>query len=799
MIEENENTSAGADFNEYFKDQLISYLRHWKWFLLSAIIFIILAFIQLNFTRAEYRGATTVLLQSDDDTDDSKLSVFQDLGFVSNSRDRIDDEMEILQSRNLIDEVIRSLNLNIQFYTNKNKISNFFDNTFSTSTNFFEKERYLDPPISINFFVSDSAIQKMNTELLISIISPTAYTYTDEFGTFKGAFGEKVKSKVLGDLIITPNFTGNAMVGEIVLVQFVPVRALVGAYLNRLAIEARSDFSNIVDIRFSGSDRKKVEDFLNQLIIKYNDRSVREKELLSASTSDFVNKRLEIIETELTDIDLSAEKFKTRYRLSDVASEAGLNLQGAQEVERQIVQANAELEKIKYLQDYVSTKSDNELIPVNLDIADNNVSTSFQQYNDLMMQKKRLLENSTEKNPIVVNINDQLKTLKNNINQGLGSLQSSQQISIDALNKQDARINSRLYSAPKQERQYKTITRQQQIKEALFLYLLQKREETAITLGVAEPNAKIIDKPESSAGIISPKKKIVYMAALLIGLLIPFVILYILDFLDTKIKSKEEVQKLLPIPILGDIPKYEGTKNFLIAKNDHSSVAEAFRILRTNLGFLLTDTTTKGKTIFVTSTIAGEGKSFVSTNLATSLAYASKKTLLIGMDIRAPKIKPYLGIKGNKGVTNFIIDKNLTVEDVIINVPKVEGNLDLISSGDIPPNPAELLMNSRVKELFDSVREKYDYIIVDTAASSIITDTMLIRNHADAFVYVIRTNHLDKKQLSYLKSVYKENRYPNLAILVNGVDQKKGYGYGYGYGPESDQAKKKAWWKLGTS
>lgn len=790
MFEETDNFKS--QFN--LRDQIEKYLGHWKWFLLSIIIIVLLVYLKLNFVRPQYIASSAVLIKNENANNDSKLSVFQDLGIMSNSRNQIEDEIEMLKSKNLMYEIIESLKLNIQFFTDKNKISDFFDENLSTKTNFFENERYLNPPLIINFFSSDSIINESFSEFTISVISSTSYRYTDEEKTFKSTFGEKFKIKNIGEIIITPNFSSNDnIIGKDIFVRILPISSLASSYSSRISIEPRSDFSNIVDISITDSHRKKAENFLKKLIDKYNERSVNQKEQLTKSTSDFVTNRLEQIEIELSDIDLSAESFKTRNRISDAVSEAGINLQSNQEIERQIVEANTELQKIEFVKDYVSSSESNELFQFNFDIADSDISNLTRQYNDLMLEKQRMLKTSTDKNPVVVNIDDQLKDLKESISKGLMNLQSSQRISIDALEKQDRRINSRLYSAPRQERQLRTIQRQQQIKEALFLYLLEKREEIAITLGVAEPNLEVIDKPIGYSSPVSPNKKVYYLASIFIALLLPFSILYVKDFLDTKIKTREEVEKLLNIPILGDIPKLE-SKNFLISDNDHSSMAEAFRILRTNLSFILTDSSEMGKTIFITSTIAHEGKSLVSSNLAASLALAGKKTLLIGMDIRAPRIKEYLTIRGKIGVTNYIVDPQLTLKDITNLVPNIE-KLHLISSGDIAPNPAELLMNPRVKQLFKEIKNNYEYIIVDTAASSIVTDTMLLREYADAFIYVIRVNYLDKRQLNFVRSVYKEKRLQNLALLVNGVDPKKSYGYGYGYGFEHQKSKAK-WWRF---
>ena len=788
---EGENSES---ININIKDTIIQYLRHWKWFALSLVLSIIFAFYKLNFERPKYRATTTIKIKDEDNEGNSTLSVFQDLGVVSGSNDKIEDEVEILKSKGIVAEVIKSLGLNVRYYTNKNYLSNFLDDKLGLNTEYYETENYADPPLKINFLMSDSTAYRINYSFIITVNSLNSFSVTDIDKTFlqKHDFGEKINIG-FGDIIIVPatDLKERNLIGSNILIQINSVPRLARALSRSISIEPKSERSSILDVSIVDGVRRRSRDFLNELIKKYNERSIFLKEELSKSTSDFVNQRLEIISNELSDVDIRTETLKTRYAGTDT----GLNMQSGQDLENQIVGANTKLQLIESLKSYVSEKDPNEPIPQNLGIEDNNVQSASAQYNNLIIEKQRLLKNSTEKNPIIVNINDQLAALENNIKRGLDNLSSTQQISIDALNKQDAIINSRLYSAPKQERQIRNVQRQQGIKEALYLYLLQKREETAITLGVVDPNAMVIESAESVGSAISPKKKVFYLVHIFLGLVIPFVIIFLRDFLNTTIKSREEVEKILNIPILGDIPKLESKKRFLINKEDHSSTAEAFRILRTNLNFLLTNSNAKGKTIFVTSTIAHEGKSFVASNLAASLGYAGKKTLILGMDVRAPTIKSYLGIRGSLGVTNYIIDNDLSLKDIVVSVPKVE-NLDLVSSGDIAPNPAELLMSTRVKELFDEVKERYDYIIVDTAASSIITDTTIIKNYADAFIYVIRVNFLDKRLLSYVKSLYKEKRFPNLALLVNGIDSKKGYGYGYGYGASFEKSKKKAWWKF---
>lgn len=783
------------------RDIIDKYVVHWKWFAITIVTSIIVMYFQLNFTHPQYQAISAIQINSDKGGSNSNLSIFQDLGIASNTKDKVDDEIEILKSKSLINEVVKSLNLNISFFTDKNYMSKFLDDNLLFNTEFYEKERYLDPPLKINFFISDSALYHTKADFIINVKSDTEYVFRDLKNSIERnhAFGEKITTS-FGGIIITPNtdLKQEKLIGEKIYVNIQSIEDLVNAYVKTVIIEPKGEFSNIVTLKNSEGVKEKAEDFLNELVKKYNDRAIRIKEEITKSTSDFVNERLEILSNELSLVDLTAESIKTRFRMSDEGSDTGIKMQSGQVVENQIVQANTELEKINYIKDFVATKDDTELIPVNIGVADNNISTTMQQYNQLLMQKKRLLENSTEKNPIVVNINEQLKDLRNNIDQGLNNVASSQRISLDALNKQGARINSRLYSVPKQERQYRDVQRQQQIKETLYLYLLQKREETAITLGVEDPNAKILDKAESLPNRISPKKGINYGLAGIIGLLIPICFIYVYDLLDSKIHTKQEVEKALNVPIIGDIPKLDTKDRYLIKKEDYSSIAEAFRILRTNLSFIIPNTgSKKAKVIFITSTIAHEGKSLVSSNLASVLTHAGKRTLILGMDIRAPKIKSYLGVRGKKGVTNFIVNNDISVEDIILKAPNSE-ILDIISSGDIAPNPAELLMSPRVTELFEYAKDNYEYVIVDTAAYSMVTDTLLISHFADAFIYVIRANFLDKRALSYIDTIYKEKKLPNMCLLINGIDFKKSYGYGYGYGYGNKFEKSRSsWYKFG--
>jgi len=385
-----------------------------------------------------------------------------------------------------------------------------------------------------------------------------------------------------------------------------------------------------------------------------------------------------------------------------------------------------------------------------------------------------------------VNIDSQLSVLKSNLHNSLNTLKSSIQIQANSLNRQSGRINSKIASVPKNERLYKNIIREQETKNVLYLFLLQKREESEISKSVTVENARVIDSAYSSGKPVSPKKILTYLASIILGLFFPFAIIFVKNMLDTKVHDENDI-KNLRIPYLGDIPLTDSKKNLFISENDNSNIAESFRYVRTNINFML-DSKKMGKTVFVTSTQSHEGKTFTSINLASSLAISGRKTVLVAMDLRAPRISKYLDMEDMLGVTNFIKSKNLSVNDIIDHVTKFD-NLDIINSGDIPPNPVELLMSNRVNKIFEYLKENYEYIIVDTAPVGMVTDTIQISKYSDLTIYVVKSNYLDKRLLHIPEKLHKENKLPNMAILINGTDHSKGaygYGYGYGYGNKKD-------------
>jgi capsular exopolysaccharide synthesis family protein len=702
----------------------------------------------------------------------------------SNSFSKVADEIEVIKSRSIATQVADDLNLNIQYFV-LGQVK---------TQEIFEKK-----PVNINFLFPDSIVKTIDTSFFIKIVSKTHFELSNindkhilEFNhndSKRYAFGDKIPSRY-GELIITPNI-GNygSEPNSYVQIKLTPLYNIVEGYQSKIKIE--NDLkSNVLRLSLIETSPQKAITVLNKFIEKYNDDVVNDKELIVKATSDFITSRLNIVSNELENVDFTAEKLQKDNRLTALQAQSSIYLQSERENESKIISTANQLQLIDFMSDHLQENNRNsDLLPADVGIADSNISEITKIHNELVLQRNRILKNSSEKNPTVINLDNQIQALKENLNTSLENIRSANKITLDNLNREDVRISSQIYSAPGKERQFRDIKRQQDIKESLYLYLLQKREETAISLGMSSPNAKIIDQAYALGTPVNPKTKIIYLAAFLLGLFIPISIIYTRDLLDTKIHTKDDLIKLVSAPYLGDIPK-SLHKERIVKKVDYSPKAEAFRLLRTNISFMLKDKQSKGKTVFVTSTTSQEGKSFTSLNLASSLSHSEKKVLLIETDIRVPKIKQYLNLNCNVGLTDFISDNSIELKDVITAVIDNEF-LKVIPAGTIPPNPAELLMSDKVQQVFDFAKKEFDYVIVDTAAVGLVTDTLLISNYADLFLYVVSANNVDKRQLHIAQTMYNEKRLPNMCVILNGTEQKKGYGYGYGNNPN----RKKSLWK----
>jgi capsular exopolysaccharide synthesis family protein len=762
------------------KDVLMKYLSYWKWFVLSAIVGLALGFVFLRYQIPVYEVNASILIKDDKKgVISDEMNAFEDLGILKSNRN-IDNEIEILKSRSLMTLVVNELKLHIQYYSYGRPI---------------EHERFFDSPFIASYLLSDS-IKSVTGNWVIYPENERKFILKDGktksmIGNYN--FGDGIDMPFGKLVITTTKFLRPSYLKKEFRIVINPVDAVVDRYIASVKINPVNKNANAIKISLRDALPMKAAAIVDNLIKQHNLDAIADKNQVSLNTYNFISERINYIAKELNEVEGTEEEYKIRNKLVDIKTDGVNFLETGSETEKGLLEVSTQKQIADYMIDYLAKHQDiATLIPSNLGITDIPLASQISEYNLLVLERSRLLKYSGEKNPVIGSLENQIISLRMAIAEGLKNYKNALVIRVNELSKKYNEINSKISSVPKNEREYRIIQRQQQIKEALYLYLLQKREETNIALAVTVANAKVIDYAYSDGKIVAPKKQIIYLVSLLLGLLFPALVLYLKDMMDTRVHSKSDIDQL-KLPFIGDIPLTSSRKKVVISKGDNSSIAEALRLLRTNLDFVLGKNEGKGQTIFVTSTLGKEGKSFIALNLAASVAQSGKKVILIGMDFRAPKILKYLELEKKEGITNFISDKERNLDTFIFRAPGID-NLDILPSGSIPPNPAELLMNNRVQELFDKIKSEYDYVIVDTAPIGMVTDTLIISKYADAFLFVVRANVLEKRLLTIAENAYKEKRLPNMAVLLNGTDIKKGYGYGYGYG-YGNEIEKKSWFK----
>ena len=521
---------------------------------------------------------------------------------------------------------------------------------------------------------------------------------------------------------------------------------------------------------------------------------------MAKKTSDFIDTRLEIITRELDSVERNKEQFKSSNRLTNIEAEAQLILENASEFEKRQFDVSTQIELANTMIDYMDQATNNDLLPSNIGLEGDEVTQDVNNYNALILQRNKLLKTSTAKNPVVVNVNNQIDGIRRNILNSLKNTSNTLKISLRDLNYREASLNSKLSKVPSKEKIFRGIERQQTIKEQLYLFLLQQREEASISLAVTASKAKVVDNAFSSRAPVSPNRPLIYLGAAFAGLLIPFIFIYSRTLLNNKVNNRHDVEKMLKeTSLIGEIPKLRKGEEELIQSNDRSVLAESFRILRTNLQYLFINklkNTHKANTVFVTSTIKGEGKTFIAFNLALTLAQTGKKVALVGADIRNPQLQRYLPkeSQSRKGLTEYIIDPSLAVKDLAAQ-SRYSENLSIVLSGIIPPNPAELLMEPRTIEFFDEIRGMYDFVVVDTAPSMLVTDTIIINKLADVTLYVIRANYTEKRLLEFPQDAIEDGRLINVAAVLNNVSLNN-FGYGNKYGYSYSDERKTFWQHL---
>ena len=771
------------------------YLKHKFWFLLSLVVFMTASYLYITYTVPKYQAGASVQI-IEEKSASSQLRFFSDLDILPGANKNVEDEIEVIRSRPNLIEAIRNLSLNKKIY----HLGKFRDT-----------EIYKNNPINFTFLSKDSLVNDSKFSCFIVPLSGTKFSFwTEDDKQREFTFGDEIETGT-GKITILPEESSvlNAYVGKRLKIELLPFNEAAMHYAGALKMGIKDRYSSVIDLSIQDPVQEKAIDFLNELVNVYNVNGQNDKKVIADRTAEFIDDRIAGIYNDLSAADQSAQDFKSGRGLTDIRSQSDINLNISAASQKELQNAQIKLQLAEGMKDILDSQEDYKILPSNIGLDDPSITSTTARFNQLVLERERLLKSSNRKNPVIVNIDEQLENIRLGMQSSLNGMTNNLNLRVNNLSSQVATVNSKIYSAPRNERALRDITRKQQTVESLYLYLLQKKEEAQIAYASASPNSKIVNPGFASSKFpVSPKKPIIVLFSLILSFLLPIGIIYGLELFDDKVHNSHSLSKLISdIPVIGELPRLKTKDAKLVKKDDRSVLAEALRIIRTNIDYLLQTNADKEKpanVIFITSNLPKEGKTFLSTNLAMIFANSYKKILLIGADIRNPKFHALYGeenekaavnekLKDKVGLTNYLFDDSLTMSD-IVNKHDVNGNtLDVILSGKSFPNPSELLMNGRMKILLEKASKRYDYVLVDTAPMMPVTDTLLISKFANLMIYVLRAGKTNVSDIDFPVQLKTDGKIANLAFVVNSVKSSElGYGgkYGYGYGN-----KDKKWWK----
>ncbi len=762
-----------------YQELLFRYIIHWPWFLASILICLIGAWGYLYFQTPVYQVSASIMIKDDKKGGNSGSADLENLGLggVITSAQSIDNEIEVLRSKTILKEVVNSLELYITYYDEDEFPKREMYKTSPVVVNLTAQEADKLPSAAlIDMQLSSDGGLDVNLKVGLNEYNKRFDKLPAVFPTNVGTFGFTLRDSLLNDQV-----EGRRDVRHISAVVSQPFGMAKG-YQWALTIAPTSKATSVATVSLVNTNIQRGQDFINKLMEMYNRNTNNDKNEVAEKTREFINERIKIIDEELGNTEEKLETFKRNAGLTDISSDAQLAVSGNAEYEKKRVENGTQINLVRDLAKYINNPlNEYEVLPSNIGLTDNGLTTQLERYNELVIERKRLLRTSTENNPMIINLDMSIRAMKANVKAAIdGTLQGLLIVKAD-LDREASRFSRRISDAPGQERQYVSIARQQEIKAGLYLMLLQKREENAITLAATANNAKIIDEPVAEGGPVSPKPKMIYMFALALGVGLPVGIIFLISLTKFKIEGRGDVEKLTRLPIVGDVP-LTGEKNGSIAvfENQNNLMSETFRNVRTNLQFMLEN---DQKVILVTSTISGEGKSFVSSNLAISLSLLGKKVVIVGLDIRKPGLNKVFNIsRKEQGITQYLSNPEKNLMD-FVQVSDVSKSLYILPSGTVPPNPTELLARDGLDKAVETLKKNFDYVILDTAPVGMVTDTLLIGRVADLSVYVCRADYTRKAEYTLINELAENNKLPNLCTVINGLDlQKKKYGYYYGYG-----------------
>ena len=762
-------------------------ILNWKWFILSLIICIGLAAVYLRYTTPIYQASAKLLIKDNDQNGGGRSANMLNtatLGMISNSNG-FDNEMEILTSHSLAQQAVRDLKLYVNYY-HVGKVK--------------EVLMYKTQPINVD--VDPSHLERLNAPVDLKIertgnsyhVTGTYYVPVND-DQADGPFSiDKTFTQLpatIGTRAGIISFNANTVVpmkdGDVMKVNIQSPKFAAYKYVGELNVSQTSKTTTIAQLTLSDESPQRAIDYLQQLSICYNRQANEDKNEVAERTEEFINGRLEKINAELGSTEGQLESYKKRNGMIDLKANATSAFSNADQYSQKLSEANTQVALLDEMQNYMDNPNNRfQPLPSNVGLNDDAATSLITNYNQLVQRRNLLLQSASETSPSVMPLTTQIEDMDRAIRRALKQARRNLDIQRNSVASQFGKYQGQVGESPEQERMLTQIGRQQEVKSGLYLMLLQKREENSISLAATADKGKLIDGP-ALGGKVSPKSSMILMAALIIALALPALIIFLLEFFRYKIEGHEDVAKLTTLPIIADVAvstKSAKTKGeIVIHENRNNQMEEIFRSMRTNLQFVLEK---DEKVVMFTSSTSGEGKTFITSNLAVSFALLGKKVLLVGLDIRKPRLADLFEIDDHQhGITNLLVKNAPSWEEIQQQlVPSgINNNLTLLMAGPTPPNPSELVSRKSLDDIFAELRKHYDYILVDTAPVGLVTDTIEIGRVCDATVFVCRADFTPKESIVMINSLHNQKKLPKINIVINGIDMsKKKYGYYYGYG-----------------
>ena len=807
-IDSDEEFEQPIDFLGIF----IKYVSYWKWFIASVCVCVIIAIIYLEFTLPSYEITTSILVKDDQKGGGtSEMNAFKEMGLFT-QKNNVDNELEKIKTASLVGQVVSELGINAS-YTQIGTLQ--YVNKIGTAVGLPTLGKYREKvlygsecPVLVS--LPPAMLENLNGgigfEILVHPYGEYEFmgSYQDIEYTMKASISDTQVSLPFGKLNIQ---RGKFRPTQDMLIHVglqSPINTA-DAILGQMKMALTSKTTSVLNITLKASHVKLGKDFLNKLVEVYNNDDFNDQMQLANKTAQFIDDRLMKLTEDLGDVESKVENYKQTQGITDIQSQSEMFVKQTGDFGQKRLEVETQLAIVSDIYDYMYKKENkHQLLPASTGIRSEGLNELITNYNRLLLERNRLSRIASESNQAMVDLTNQIESMFSTVQSSVRNERNNLLITQRDLRSQNNENSARIRAIPRQEREYTEIKRQQSVKEALYLFLLQKKEEKYVNTSMIEPISKIIDNVRSSGSPVSPNKSIMLLISLIIGLVIPMGGIKIHDLLRYQIENKEDLEELTIVPVLGEIPKNIQPGNVIIKEHNTDSFTEMVRLLRTNLLFVMDGT--EKKVINIVSSISGEGKTFVTINLAMSLAMLDKKVLLIGLDVRKPKLADYLGIDNKTGITLYLTG-HLGI-DQLIQPSGIHSNLSIILAGPIPPNPNELLAKPALDKLIAELRPQYDYILIDTAPLLVVSDSFVLNRFADVNLYVVRADYTPKKNIEDATNLFKHNKLNSLYFVLNGADKNKysyrygsgkKYGYGYTqkqentYGYGNEEGKKKKW------